>query len=170
MANIQIEAILWRKYKSATSTALFGLSASQYYIELPSTGGDYLGFVGEAGATFTDPQGNTSVKFSIAELDEGVCGEYEMTITLLAPDKARAGNSRIENQSPSNAYPLWQKERGPLAPYDHAIDEPSPQYAIVVRDVEKRFHARWLRNEDFLALPLRIQEIIQAKDFGVAML
>jgi len=166
MALRRINAILWRRYYTSTSDALFGKNTSQYYIELPKGGGNYAEFVNGGGTWFKDPQDNDCVKFEIAELDGSDLEKYEMTLKVLAAGKQRGGNTIIYDQSPAKAYPLWRPKRGPLRLYDKHIDGPAPQYAVIVRDIHNSFHARWIRHEDFLALPHEIRDLLDAKDAG----
>jgi hypothetical protein len=170
MALKQIDAILWRRYLAATSTALFGRSASQYYIELPPAPDDYLEFLNGAGSRFKDPQGNACAKFMLAELDGPDPQKYEMTFKILAPGKAREGYVNINDQSPKKGYPLWLPPRGPLKVFEPTVDAYAPQYAVIVRDVHNAFHARWIRHEDFVALPDKIKEILRGKDAGWSLL
>jgi hypothetical protein len=170
MALKQIDAILWRRYLAATSTALFGLSASQYYIEMPPASDDYLEFLNGTGSHFTDPQGNKCVTFHIAEFDGSNAQKYAMTFKILAPGKAREGYININDQNPKNGYPLWLPPRGPLKVFEKSVDAYAPQFAVIVRDVHNAFHARWIRHEDFLALPDKIRGILSVKDAGWSLL
>ena len=166
MSLKQINAILWRSYLTSTSDALFGIKKSQYYIEMPVGGGDYLQFINGAGKTFVDDNGNNCVTFPVVEVEGGICEQREMTFKVLREDAARAGNMNIEDQSPANAYPLWSAGRGPLAVYEKAINDAAPQYAVIFRDVDNCFHARWIRHEDFQSLPENVTKLLQTKPAG----
>lgn len=166
MSKKQLDAILWRSYLTATSTALWGLSKSQYYFELPP--GDYVSFFGNQAASGQDPRGNTVLTIQL-EPFEGAppVVKYELKLTKLRDGVERAGYWQVLNQYGENAYPLWQKNRGPLKSYqDMKAAERERNFIVIVRDVDCRFHGRWIRGDDFLSLPAAIQSLLTANSFG----
>ncbi len=166
MAIKVINAILWRSYLAATSSALWGLDNSQYYIEL--TGTDFDPFFGVTSAQSTDERGNKAFTVKLEDFDgSNPTDPYDLKVIKLRDGVARAGNYQVLGQRESQAYPLWQSKRGPQKPYQEMdSEERSKNFMVVVRDSDGLFHARWIRPEDFAALPQSIQALLVSKSVG----
>lgn len=168
MSKRQIDAILWRSYLEATSSALWELNNSQYYIELPKQEPDYSEFFGNSAAKAKDPQGNDLYTIQLAPF-EGISpvGGYNLKIVKLRDGVERAGNLQVLEQRGESAYPLWQRDRGPeKKAQSMSLDERKKNFIVIVRDTSGLFHGRWIRDTDFDALPDRIKTLITSKTFG----
>lgn len=166
MALHQIDAILWRSFLTSTSDALWGTRKSQYYIDLPA--GDYETFFSDHATQGVDPQGNTTYSIWLEPFDGSLPVEkYQLTFKKLRQGVEREGSWNINDQSPQNAYPLWQKERGPASPYQQMADEERKRnFLVVARDKSGRFYGRWLRGDDFDSLPAEMRDLLKARSAG----
>jgi len=166
MTKKRINAILWRSYLSATSAALWGTNKSQYYFALSKD--DYSGFFGNRATQSIDAQQN-SVYTICLEPYEGMhpAGPYDLSIIKLRDDAARSGEWQMIDQSVERAYALWRKARGPVDKYENLPPaERSRNFIVIARDVDFRFHGRWIRGSDFATLPTAIQELLTKKSVG----
>jgi hypothetical protein len=166
MAKKKIEAVLWREYATSTSDCLWGERNNQYYIELRE--GDYEKFFGNKAQRSTDAEGNEAFVITLAPFDGMPPVEKtEITFTRLRDGLARAGKWRINAQHLDQAYPLWQRDRGPLEKFMVMDAEDKRRtFLLITRDVDQCFHARWIRSEDFEKLPSRIKELLRDKSAG----
>lgn len=167
MATIPIKAILWRKYLSATSHAVWAVSSSQYYFELTGT---YEGFFDGAARAYEDKDKNQAFAVTLEPFDgTPACGPHEVIFTKKRANAAREGRWTVDSirDGAKKAYDLWRRERGPLMQY---VDLPEPEkernFIVIVRDVDRRFHGRWIRGTDFDALPRAIQDLLLSGNCG----
>ncbi len=168
MSQKQIDAILWRKYLTATSHAVWGVSSSQYYFELPDRG--YEQFLGTKCSQFKDNDGNQAYKITL-ESFEGVpsAAPRDVTFAKKRPGAHREGNWTVDSirDGTGTAYDLWRKSRGPAARYEQLPPaEKEKNYIIIVRDIDGLFHGRWIRGSDFDALPTRVREALASENAG----
>jgi len=168
MSLKQIDAILWRKYLTATSHAVWGVSSSQYYFELPDRG--YEEFFGSNCSNFTDSQGNDAFKITLESFDgDPSAAPREVTFAKKRPGAGREGKWTADSirDGSGTAYELWRKKRGPIARYERLPSaEKGKNYIVIVRDVDGLFHGRWIRGSDFDALPTACQEAIASENAG----
>jgi hypothetical protein len=170
MSIKRIEAILWRSYLNATSTAIWGQSTSQYYFELPPS--DYENFLSNQAVESKDSKGNDLFALPLAPF-EGTPSLPETTVNFrkLRPGVERANYWYVDRIYNDQAYPLWSKNRGPTQPFDALPNEErSKNFIVIVRDEEKMFHARWIRGADFHSLPSQIRELLASKGAGWSQL
>lgn len=166
MAKKEIKAILWRSYMAETSKALWRETTSQYYIDLPKS--DYENFFGAHAVVDTDREGNTTYTITLEPFD-GVpaVGSYALTFKKLRPGSRRQDTWNINGQWLDRAYKLWQPNNGPLKKFSEmSTAERSSNFLIIARDVDGRFHGRWIRSPDFAVLPEGIKEIITSRKAG----
>lgn len=170
MALRKIEAILWRSYLAATSDALWGVGSSQYYIEIGI--GNYEDFFAGRAEESSDELGNPTFRIWLESFDgsNGV-DRQPLTFKKKRPDKERGDKWTIEDQREDGAYALWRRGRGPLTRYqDMPPDEQAMTFLVIVRDVAKLFHGRWIRPDDFEALPDAIRDMLSTKGKGWSLL
>ena len=166
MAKKQINAILWRSYLVATSRALWRETSSQYYIDLPKS--DYETFFGSRAAQNTDTDGNLTYTITLKPFEGAPpVGEYDITFKKLRAGTGREGSWNINRQSLEQAYELWQPSRGPLKKFDDmSILEKDSNFLVIVRDIDGRFHGRWIQSSDFRQIPEGIRQIITSAKAG----
>lgn len=168
MSRKQIDAILWRKYLTATSHAVWGISSSQYYFELPDRGYDQ--FFGRNCISSTDSDGNRTFKITLESFDgDPSSGPREVTFAQKRPGVHREGSWTVDSirDGSGSAYDLWRKNRGPTAEYEKLpAAEKDTNYIVVVRDTDGRFHGRWIRGTDFDALPSAVRDILSSENAG----
>lgn len=169
MSRKQIDAILWRQYLAATSHAVWKVSTSQYYFELPDR--RYQDFFGGNCRSFTDKDANEAFTIRLEALDGAEpVAEHEVTFTKKRASASRDGKwtaDSIRDGKTVRAYDLWREKRGPLKRYEHLDpDEKEKNYIVVARDIDGRFHGRWIRGADFDALPISIQKILMSGTAG----
>ena len=171
MSLKQIDAILWRKYLAATSHAIWEVSSSQYYFEMPDRG--YEEFFGGNCHSFTDKDGNKAFTISLQAFD-GVppSGNHDVTFTKKRDTAARVGWTVDSiRDGKSAAYDLWRRKRGPLDEYKRLLSpEKEKNYIVIVRDDGGEFHGRWIRGSDFDALPTAFQKLLLSDRAGWAKL
>lgn len=168
MSQKPIDAILWRSYLAATSSALWQLNTSQYYFELPRTEPDYIEFFGDSVMESQDYRGNKVFTINLEPFEgENMVARYELKCVKLREGVQRAGNWQVLDQNGELAYALWQKERGPLRPFQNMDEEERQKnFIVIARDVDGCFHGRWIRDDDFLSLPPRVKHLLETKAVG----
>ncbi|MCC6414778.1 MAG: hypothetical protein IT582_02585 [Opitutaceae bacterium] len=164
----KVDAILWRKYLAATSHAVWKVSTSQYYFELPV--GEFQKFFAGNYTPTVDPEGNDNFTIVLEPFDgEPGVGSHEVTFVRKRPGSAREGKWTVDSirDGAKKAYALWHRNRGPLSRYENLSDnEKEKNYIVIVRDVDGRFHGRWIRGTDFDALPTMVQNILSSSPAG----
>jgi hypothetical protein len=167
MSLKRINAILWRKYLAATSSALWKLSKSQYYFELAGTEPDYDQFFGDKATASQDERGNSLFTIQLEPFEGHPSVEaYELKFTKLRDVVERAGDWQV-HQSGENAYALWRASRGPLKSFQDMDEaERKLNFIVIVRDVDGRFHGRWIPGDEFHSLPVAIQNLLISKNVG----
>lgn len=168
MTKKQIDAILWRSYLAATSSTLWELSKSQYYIELSPAEPDYVEFFGGYTEKSQDPQGNEAFVIRLEPFQgESPVDGYDLKLVRLRDGTARAGKWQVLGQRGKTAYPLWQKNRGPLQPFQKMKPgERGRDFLIIVRDIAGAHHGRWLQGKDIDSLPAKIKKLLTSKNVG----
>ena len=168
MSRKQIDAILWRKYLSATSHAVWEVSSSQYYFELPDA--DYQNFFDGNCPSFTDKDGNQAYTLTLEAFDgQQAVGPHNVTFAQKRPGAHRAGKWTVDSIRDGNgrAYELWRRNRGPIDQYlNLPVAEKEKNYILITRDIEGGFHGRWIRGSDFDVLPIKIQEKLKSANAG----
>lgn len=168
MSQKQIDAILWRKYLSATSHAIWEVSASQYYFELPDRG--YEDFFDGHCQNFIDKDGNNAFKMTLEKFDGApAVDSHEVTFAQKRPGAHREGKWTVDSirDGSARAYDLWRKVRGPVDEFNNlSVTEKEKNYILIARDIEGGFHGRWLRGSDFDAMPSEIQKILTSENAG----
>jgi hypothetical protein len=161
-----IDAVLWRSYLTSTSAALWGESTSQYYIDLPKF--DYENFFGPSSAKGVDKEKNSVISVML-EPYEGIpaADRYELTFKKLREGTGRAGSWNMNGQHTNKAYPLWQQQRGPTKSFTQmGVEEKNKNFILILRDVDYKFHGRWIRETDFVLLPEVFQAILLSAPAG----
>ena len=168
MSKRQLTALLWRSYLDATSSALWELSKSQYYIELPKLENDYFDFFGSSAIREKDERGNDLFTIRLAPFEGTAPVErYDLKLVKLRDGVERAGNWQVLNQRGENAYSLWQKNRGPeKTAQEMAANEKKKNFIVIAKDITGEFHGRWIRSSDFDVLPERVSTLLTSKEFG----
>ena len=169
MTLLAIDAMLWRSYATSTSDALWGARKNQYYIELPPS--DYENFfVGYSGTS--DAQGNSAYEVRLEPYEGSQPAEpYLVKIKKLRASVHRAGTWNINGQHDSSVYTLWQKGRGPTDPYTSLPSkEKNKNFLVILRDENAKFHGRWIRYSDYLALPEKVRNILDSQKAGWSLL
>jgi len=164
MTKVPISAVLWKKATQTNFKALngehkgefdFRLGSDPKFLEffsslLPTSqtaGGGYDKSVPIEPFTGPNPVPNRSIRFH-----------------YMGPERARK-DSYFASQQPGSTYDLWGKGRSFL---DGAVySDVEGDCILVVRDVNDRFHARWLRSDVIDSLPQLIRDAIQSKEGGV---
>jgi MoxR-like ATPase len=88
----------------------------------------------------------------------------DLRLRYMGPGGARAQDTYIARQT-SDPYPLWQPQRthpGAVVAANLVGD-----VALVIKDAEGRFHARWVRSTDIPALPAGLRAAIDRHEKGV---
>jgi hypothetical protein len=164
MSRKQIDAILWRKYLTATSHAVWEVSTSQYYFELPAD--EFKDFFNGNYRFSVDAEGNENFTISLEPFDgEPKVGSHNVTFARKRPGSAREGKWTVDSirDGKAKAYDLWRRNRGPISRYESLSEaEREKNYIAIVRDVNGHFHGRWIRGTDFDALPVAVQDIISS--------
>lgn len=164
----QIDAILWRKYLAATSHAVWGVSSSQYYFELPDRG--YEKFFGTNCSRFKDKDGNDAFKITLESFNGAPsAGPRDVTFAKKRPGAHRAGKWTVDSirDGTGTAYDLWRKNRGPIARYEQLPSaEKEKNYIVIARDIDGLFHGRWIRGSDFDALPPIVRDALASETAG----
>ncbi len=164
MARKKVDAILWRKYLAATSHAIWEVSNSQYYFELPV--GNFHEFFKGNCENYVDSEGNDSFAISLEPFDgELKLGPHKVTFVRKRPGSAREGKWTVDSirDGKAKAYGLWRRERGPISRYESLPDtEKEKNYIVIARDIDGRFHGRWIRGTDFDALPVAVQNTLSS--------
>ena len=166
----RIDAILWRSYMTSTSDALWGIRSNQYYIDLPAS--DYETFFAGHAEQGADEENNTTFTIWLEPFD-GTPGveRHQIEFEKKREGIARAGSWNMNGQHSDAAYPLWKGGRGPTKRFqDMDTEEKKRNFIVIARDVEGRFHGRWVRAEDFDSLPTSIKNLLEHKSAGWSLI
>jgi len=157
---VQVTAILWRKCYKATIDTLNDRSKGQFHIALPQRNYEEF-FVGVPKKDETSRGGFTlDVPIEPFSGSEPV-GAETLSVRFMGEESGR-GDWNIPSQRSATAYPLWRPNRG--APTE--FDSDAREYLVIVRDVQSKFHARWIQDAYFDALPPDIQDILNSDNAG----
>ena len=155
-----LEAILWRKANRATIDTLEGHSKGQYHITLSSE--DYTGFFRGLSPTEHTKLGGFEYKVPIEAFDgNSPVDKRELIVRFMGPDSQRK-DWNIRAQRPFSAYELWRPNRA----FDDYTREKHADYLVIARDINSKFHARWIRTADLERLPDKIKAAVLEKDAG----
>jgi hypothetical protein len=170
MALHRIDAILWRSYMTSTSDALWGVRSNQYYIDLPAS--DYETFFDGRAEQSVDQENNSTFTIRLEPFDgEPAVAQYQIEFEKKREGIARAGSWNINGQHSDTAYPLWKSGRGPSKRFQEMEpDEKKRNFIVIARDLEGKFHGRWVRAEDFDELPNCIKTLLEQKSAGWSLL
>tara|TARA_B110000196_G_scaffold164928_1_gene141837 strand:- start:6522 stop:8192 length:1671 start_codon:yes stop_codon:yes gene_type:complete len=160
MSTNKITAILWKKVMEATADTLRGVSKGQYHIEL-GKGDDITDFFD--GCNKIPSQNNGGFEIVLPIHSVGGTSPVESTsvsIKFLGENSSRK-TWIISSQRPETAYSLWQE--GSAFPNGIGDDN----YIVLVKDSLGFYHARWIDDVDFKALPSDVSSRMQSKNFGV---
>lgn len=156
---IQASAILWRKCNNSTFKTLNDLFTGQYHIVLTKKNFE-LFFVG------VPPVAKPDDGYSLEVPLQPFTGPDSVPLTTLTLNcvgtPAKRGDWHIPQQRSTTAYPLWRPNRG--AP--KAFSETANEFLLIVRDVNNNFHARWIRDTYFGALPPTIKTMLKSNEAG----
>ncbi|UJA21746.1 hypothetical protein HJD18_17035 [Thermoleophilia bacterium SCSIO 60948] len=135
--------ILWRVAMKATLDSLRGLSPGQYHIALARPPGIDEFFAGL-------PQSPKDLAGYSVEVPLEPAGDIPAQTILVYFNGWEASRKewRIASQRPEEAYPLWRPGVGPTAE-----TRPGDDALVLIRDSNKRFHARWLNLSELGELP-----------------
>lgn len=161
---VPIRAILFRRITNTDFQALNGETRGQYDVRLtsdPEIGGFFSGLKEEAP---TERGGwSKSVPFEPFEGADPVAARFHK-LGFYGPEGARPNNYYFASQRPDTAYPLWRVGRA--FPAHSAYEDVAGAVLVVVRDIEDRYHARWVRRDNVGTLPSVVQEVL-TKGTGV---
>lgn len=153
-------AILWRKCNKATFDTLNDSSAGQYDIRL--TRRDYEKFfLGVAKADETELGG-----YTLNVVLEPFTGPSPVALTTIKVrfmgELSGRKDWNIPSQRQGTAYPLWRPGRGVGTTFTADANE----FMLIIRDVDGKFHARWIHHADFSALPDNIKTMLSENEVG----
>ncbi|WP_346798061.1 hypothetical protein R5M92_04125 [Halomonas sp. Bachu 37] len=158
--KIKIAAFMWRKCNKATLDSLLGFSSGQYHITLHSH--DYKEFFKGLKPDKDTELGGFEITVPIEPFDgPDPIPKCNITVRYMGRDSRRK-DWNIRSQRPETAYKLWRQGRGFL---DRASVGEN-DYIVIARDINNNFHARWIRTDDFGALPELMKEAISAAIAG----
>jgi 5-methylcytosine-specific restriction protein B len=156
----RVVAILWRKCNKATFDSLNDLSAGQYDIRLTKQDFDNF-FVGVERTEITELGG-----YSLIVGIEPFTGLSPVDLTSVKVRFMGESSGRkdwnIPSQRKATAYPLWRSGRG----VSQVFKPNDNEFMLLIRDVDGKFHARWIHHADFNALPKVIQDILSRSEVG----
>ncbi len=162
MARYRIQAVLWRKANQATVDTLRGDSDGQYDIRLGSSA-EISSFFTGLSQTLPTAQGGFTLKVPIAPFDgAGQVPANVLDVRYMGASSVRK-DWNIPSQRPETAYPLWRMGRGLPKGQTTAIDA----YVCLIRDVDNRYHARFLTKNAIGELPAVLRAAISSKEVGV---
>lgn len=161
--KVGVAAILFARISSTNARTLLGQFKGQYDLRL---GSDAAFDSFSTGVADQDPTNNGGWTRAIPiEAVEGAnpVPAQALSLRFMGPQSQRKDfYFRGQTTSP---YPLWAPSRthaGSSAEAD-LIDD----VALVVRDVEGRFHARWVQKADVGLLPEELRRVIASEQQGV---
>ncbi|WP_250452749.1 hypothetical protein [Caballeronia sp. ATUFL_M2_KS44] len=155
-----ISAILWRKCNQATFDSLNGTSRGQYDIRL--TRRAFEGFFKGIPKTNPTKLGGFDLVVPIQPFTgTPSVPETEITVRYMGDDSQRK-DWNIPSQRPDTAYALWAPGRG----VDTTFDIGKRDYALIIRDVDGGFHARWIKDAEFEKLPGSVRALMTSAEVG----
>ena len=151
---------MWRLCEKATYDTLHGDSSGQYHIAIPNRPEIHEFFEGVA-RTPTDLEGyELDVPIQPFEGDPPV-EAWTLRVRYMGRKSARK-DWNIVAQRPDSAYPLWRPGRGVPSSYEEGWRE----YVVLVRDINRDFHARWVGSVGFESLPGWVRETLLSDKYG----
>lgn len=157
----QVAAILWRQVLQATLDTLEGESRGQYHITLTTHPG-ISQFFGSLERQLEGSHGGYTIAVPLEayEGSEPVPAQT-LPIKYVGPLSERR-DWRIASQRPRTAYPLWREDRDPVTYVTHP-----KQYIVIVRDVDDKFHARWISPKGLERLPEELRRMFESRQMGI---
>lgn len=156
----RVNAIFWRRCNQATFDSLNGNSRGQYDIRL--TRQNFEQFFAGVPHTGTTALGGYDVVVPL----EPYTGSQPVAATSITirymGEKSARKDWNIPSQRPDSAYPLWRPGRG----IGTTFNTDDREYVLIARDVDGNFHARWINDADFSALPTEVQQIMESSEVG----
>src|SRR4051794_19246600 len=156
--------MLWRRVNDATFQTLTGKCIGQYDIRLTKNP-DVAGFFSALPTYDATSLGGYPVDAPI----EPFVGPNPVPASILKVRFMGEGSERrdwyIRAQRPDSAYPLWRPGRA--FPSNYEPQGTDRKFIIVARDVNGRFHARWINEAEFAHLPERLRGQMESEDVGI---
>lgn len=162
--KLAVQSVLFRKLTNSNADMFLGNNRGEYDLR--------FGRLAEI-QDFTD---------SIAEEDPTALGGWtkripvqpfdgappapatNLRLRFMGPSGARSNDTYIASQS-NDPYPLWSPAR--VRPGASTAADLVGDVALLVKDVDDGFHARYVRREDLPGLPAALQASISAYEKGV---
>ena len=164
MAIKKVSSILWRRVNQATINTLIGQSRGQYDIRLTSSVDLTSFFEGIEPHDMTDLGGFTmDVPIEPYEGQDPVPEEI-LNVRFMGEQASRSRDWYIRAQRPNSAYLLWRPGRAFDA--NAALDSVNPPYIYIIKDIDNKYHARWISGENLSLLPQEVQGLFQSMDVG----
>jgi 5-methylcytosine-specific restriction protein B len=156
----RVSAILWRKCNKATFDSLNDLSDGQYDIRL--TKNDYEHFFLALPPVDQTDLGGYSLYVPLEPfVGPQAVAATEIKVRFMG-EKSGRKDWNIPSQRRATAYALWRQGRG----VSKAFNEKAQEFMLIIRDIDGKFHARWIHDRDFTALPLAVQQVLNSKEAG----
>lgn len=160
MSEQKVHAILWVRCQKATFDTLHGHSRGQYHIALPDDEEIHDFFEGLP-QTSTD-KGGYEIQVPIEAFDgTDPVPAQDLPVRYMGTESRRK-DWNIRSQRPATAYPLWRPGRGVPDEYRKGWRE----YAVLARDENDAFHARWISSDAFRRLPSWVRAALESADSG----
>lgn len=156
----RVSAILWRKCNQATFDTLNDSSKGQYHIGLSTH--DYENFFFGVGRIDATEKGGFSMDVPLEPFTGPSPVEATSIKVRFMGDSSVRKDWNIPSQRMGTAYPLWRPGRGVSKVFKANANE----FMLLIRDVDGKFHARWIHHADFSALPQDIQNILNRSEVG----
>lgn len=164
MTKKRLADILWRKVQNATVSTLIDQSPGQYDIRLGSS--DHIAeFFTNVPRRDETSLGGFTLEVPIEAYDGADPVSRQNLRVRFMGTKSQRQDWNIPSQRVGTAYPLWRVGRG--LPAGTTTAPAPPHYIILARDVEGKFHARWLTAQDVELLPEILKQQVKATALGV---
>jgi 5-methylcytosine-specific restriction enzyme B len=164
MTKKSLAAILWRKVQNATVSTLIDQSPGQYDIRLGNS--DQIAeFFANVPHRDETSLGGFTLDVPIDAYDgPDPVGLQNLRVRFMGTESQRQ-DWNIPSQRVGTAYPLWRVGRG--LPTGTTTAPAPAHYIILARDIEDKFHARWLTAQDVELLPEILKNKVKANALGV---
>ena len=160
MSQHEVEAVLWVRCQQATFDTLHGKSRGQYHIAFPDDDRIHDFFDGVPRVDTSKGGYEMAVPLEPFEGSEPVPA-HELGVRYMGLGSSRK-DWNIRSQRPATAYPLWRPGRGVPKTYRQGWRE----YAVLARDADDHFHARWISSTAFQHLPSWIRLVLESANSG----
>ncbi len=164
--KIPISAILFKRITDINWRALSGRERGQYDLRL-GTDGEFGEFFANVPATEPTNLGGWTRRVTFQALDGSTpVPPHEIAFRFMGPESQRKDYYfASQKYDLAEAYPLWRA--GHTAPLDAEFADIDGSAALVARDVNGQYHARWLVPEEVERLPEDLRTRIQSEGRGV---